>query len=50
VDAAKALEWLEIAMKLRDPGLIFLKTDAFLDPVRNEPRFQAIERQLRFPN
>jgi TolB-like protein len=43
------LEWLEKAMRLRDPGLIYLKTDPLLDPLRNEPRFQAIERALKFP-
>jgi len=47
---AKALEWLETAQRLRDAGLIFLKTDQLLDPLRNEPRFQAIERALKFPN
>ena len=36
-------------MRLRDPGLEFLKTDPLMDPLRNEPRFQAIERQLKFP-
>jgi hypothetical protein len=46
---AKALEWLETASKLRDPGLIYVKTDPLLDPLRKEPRFQAIERELRFP-
>jgi hypothetical protein len=45
----KALEWLEVAMRLRDPGLELLKTDPLMDPLRNEPRFQAIERQLKFP-
>ncbi len=47
---AKALEWLEMALRLRDPGLILLKTDPLLDPLRQELRFQAIERALRFPN
>jgi len=46
---AKALQWLATAMRLRDPGLEFLKTDPLMDPLRNEPRFQAIERQLKFP-
>ena len=31
-------------------GLIFLRTDALVDPLRKEPRFQAIERPLRFPD
>jgi TolB-like protein/Tfp pilus assembly protein PilF len=46
---AKALEWLETALRLRDPGLEYLKTDPLLDPLRKEPRFQAIERELKFP-
>jgi len=47
---AKALEWLETALRLRDPGLVLLKTDMLLDPLRKEPRFKAIERELKFPN
>jgi tetratricopeptide (TPR) repeat protein len=47
---AKALDWLETALRLRDPELDGLKTDLLLDPLRNEPRFQAIERALKFPN
>jgi TolB-like protein len=49
-DRGKALEWLETAMHLRDPGLILLKTDPLMDPLRKEPRFQAIERELKFRN
>jgi TolB-like protein/Flp pilus assembly protein TadD len=48
-DRAKALASLETAMRLRDAGLVYLKTDPLLDPLRNEPRFQAIERALKFP-
>jgi TolB-like protein len=46
---AKALEWLETAWRLRDPGLEGLKTEPLLDPLRNEPRFQAMMRELKFP-
>jgi TolB-like protein/tetratricopeptide (TPR) repeat protein len=46
---AQALEWLETALRLRDPGLVQLKADSLLDPLRKEPRFQAIERELKFP-
>ena len=49
-DRAQALEWLETALRLRDSGLEMLKTDALLDPLRQEPRFQAIERELKFPD
>jgi len=48
-DRAKALDWLDTAMRLRDPGLEFLKTDPLMDPLRVEPRFQSIVRQLKFP-
>jgi hypothetical protein len=27
-----------------------VKTEPLLDPLRKEPRFQAIERELKFPN
>jgi tetratricopeptide (TPR) repeat protein len=49
-NAPKALEWLETALQLRDGGLAELKVDPFLDPLRREPRFQAVERKLRFPD
>jgi TolB-like protein/DNA-binding winged helix-turn-helix (wHTH) protein/Tfp pilus assembly protein PilF len=49
-DTAKSLEWLDQAMQLRDPGLVYLKTDPLLDPLRKESRYRAIERELTFPN
>jgi tetratricopeptide (TPR) repeat protein len=48
-DAARALDWLETAVRVRDSGLSWLKMDPLLDPLRKEPRFQAIERELKFP-
>src|ERR1700739_1238730 len=48
-NTGKALDWLDTAMRLRDPGLEYLRTDPFLDPLRNEPRFRAVMRQLKFP-
>ena len=32
-----------------DPGLIYLKVDPFLDPIRNDPRYAALLRRLNFP-
>jgi TolB-like protein/tetratricopeptide (TPR) repeat protein len=49
-DRKAALEWLERAMQLGDPGLVYTKTDPLLDPLRKEQPFQAIERELKFPN
>jgi len=46
----KALEWLDTALRLRDPGLVQLKTDPLMEPLRKEPRFKAIERELKFPD
>jgi len=45
----QALKWLETALRLRDPGPVELKTDPLMDPLRKEPRFRAIERELKFP-
>jgi TolB-like protein len=49
-DHAKALDWLETAKRLHDPGLAELKTTPLLDPLRQEPRFQAVMRALKFPD
>jgi TolB-like protein len=48
-DTPKALHWLESALRLRDPGLSLLRSDPLMDPLRNEPRYQAVERDLKFP-
>jgi tetratricopeptide (TPR) repeat protein len=48
-DHSRALASLETAMRLHDAGLVYLKTDPLLDPLRKEPRFQTIERALKFP-
>jgi len=45
-NSSKALEWLERA--LQDPGLDQLKVDSLLDPLRKEPRFHAVTRELTF--
>jgi tetratricopeptide (TPR) repeat protein len=49
-DVPTALSWLETAYRLRDVGLVSLKRDVLLDPLRTEPRFLAIEGRLEFPN
>jgi len=49
-NTAKALEWLDNALQLRDDGLVDMKVEPLFDPIRQEPRFQAIERELKFPN
>jgi TolB-like protein/DNA-binding winged helix-turn-helix (wHTH) protein/tetratricopeptide (TPR) repeat protein len=49
-ETAKALSSLEAALRIRHVALEYLKTWPLVDPLRQEPRFQAIERELRFPN
>jgi TolB-like protein/tetratricopeptide (TPR) repeat protein len=49
-DRANAIEWLEAAFRRRGADLAYLKTDPLIDPLRQEPRFQAIERELKFPD
>jgi len=44
-----AFKELDRSVELRDPGLIFLPTDPFLDPLRPDPRFAALIRKLDFP-
>jgi TolB-like protein/Tfp pilus assembly protein PilF len=46
---AQALDQLDLAFEERDPGLVSLKVDALLDPIRREPRFQKILAELKFP-
>ena len=49
-NTATALEWLQTAVRVRDTALGWLKMDPLLDPLRKEPRFQAIEQALKFPD
>jgi len=49
-DTPRALEWLQTAVRLHDKGVRWLKRDPLLDPLRKEPRFQAIEKALKFPD
>lgn len=48
-EADQAFAALDAALTARDPGLSSLPADPFLDPVRGDPRFQALVRQLKFP-
>jgi hypothetical protein len=49
-ETVEALSSLETAVRLRNSNVVLLKVDPLLDPLRNEPRFQAIERKLKYPN
>ena len=45
----EAAHWMQEAWRLRDPGLIEMKADSRLDPIRDTPQFQDIERRMNFP-
>jgi len=45
-----ALDWLEKAHRLSDPGILWMRSDRLMDPIRNQPRFAAIEQALDLPN
>lgn len=46
---SEAIKWLEKAVELQDPGLIEIKVDPLLDPIRKIDRFQHLVAGLHFP-
>jgi TolB-like protein len=48
-ESNQAIDWLDKAYADRSNGMVFLKMDPDLDPLRSNPRFQAIQKKLRFP-
>jgi hypothetical protein len=44
-----ALDQLEKAWELRAIQLLWLKTERVFDPLRSEPRFQEVYRQVGLP-
>jgi serine/threonine-protein kinase len=48
-DREAAIEWLERAYRQRDGGLMWLKADPLLRPLRGDPRFQALLRKVNLP-
>ena len=45
----EAIAALRKALEVRDPGMAHIRADGFLDPLRSDPRFAAIEKRLNFP-
>jgi tetratricopeptide (TPR) repeat protein len=45
-----ALAWLAKAVELEDPGLLAIKVDPFLDPIRKLPEFEKIVHKLDLPS
>ena len=48
-DADRGFAELGNALRIKDPGLQTLKVDPFLDPMRGDPRYAALLKQLNFP-
>jgi len=48
-DPDAALSWLATAERLQKASLVHLEVDWMLDPIRNQPQFQALLRRLNFP-
>jgi len=48
-DTDRAFAALDKAVEARDPGLLYLGRDPFLDPIRCDPRYAALRKRLKFP-
>jgi hypothetical protein len=45
----QAFAWLQRAYDERDPQITYLLLDPFVDPLRSDPRFNALVRKVGFP-
>ncbi|MEY2602150.1 MAG: hypothetical protein QOJ36_1469 [Verrucomicrobiota bacterium] len=48
-DNGKAIDWLEKAYAERSVWMGWLKVQPMLDPLRSDPRFQALYKKMNFP-
>lgn len=48
-DHGHAMDWLEKAYDERSPWLEWLKVEPVFDPLRSNPRFQALYKKMNFP-
>jgi TolB-like protein len=48
-DYGRAIDWLEKAYDARDPNLPYSLADPVNDPLRSDPRFQALVRRMGLP-
>jgi serine/threonine-protein kinase len=48
-DQEEALDWLEEGVKERAKDMRCIKSDPFLDPLRDHPRFQELLTHMNFP-
>jgi TolB-like protein/Flp pilus assembly protein TadD len=45
----EAIRWLDVARRVRDPGVFRAGVDQLLDPLRDDPRFRTHLRELNLP-
>jgi tetratricopeptide (TPR) repeat protein len=45
-DRERAFAWLEKAIAARDDGVLWIKVDPLLDPLRSDPRFPGLVRRV----
>lgn len=48
-DSDRAFADLDKELQAKDSGLGYIKVNAFLDPIRSDPRYAALLRRLNFP-
>jgi hypothetical protein len=48
-DKDQAFRWLDTAYLERDGGLVALRTDFLLEPLRSDPRFAELVRKVGLP-
>jgi tetratricopeptide (TPR) repeat protein len=46
---SQAIDWLEKAYEGRSVWLAWLKVEPMFDPLRSDPRFQALYKKMNFP-
>ena len=46
----EALEWLARAYRVRDPGIIAIKVEPLLEPIRTTPEFRRVLAELKLPD
>ena len=49
-DIDRAMAWYQKGMEERAPNMIYMKVNVEWDAARGDPRFQALLRQMNFPN
>ena len=49
-DKEQAFAWLEKAYEERRQRMVWLNVDAFLDPLRSDPRFDDLVRRVGLPS